>query len=497
MNYSLRLSPNNDGTYDVLINFKPHLDEEFSLEFLTNGFKKAQQSIQEFISKQKESIRINKVKLLVSGALVATLALSSFGTAFAATGRYSMSYLYTGSTSEQIQYVNNTKDSLNTVAPSYFDINADGSLKINAISSDLVNAMHNANIDVVPFLSNHWNRTAGIAFLQNYEHSATLLAQAIEQYNLDGINVDIENVTHNEKDLYTAFVRSLREKVPSHKEVSVAVAANPNAWTQGWHGSYDYTQLAQYADYLMIMAYDEHYQGGSAGPVASIQFVENSIKYALSKTSADKIVVGLPFFGRLWSENGVFNGNGVNLNMVDTIVSRYNGRITFDSTTKSPKVEFSVNQGDATTTINGKALTPGNYVLWFEDDYSIQEKLALVNKYDLKGAGSWALGKEPGSIWNGYSQWLNGTYTENPSNPSNPDPVPEKPWEEYEHRGTVNADILNIRSGMSLQDGIIYRAPQGTKVIILNNFGNGWYRVQLLNGTVGYANGQYIAPPAQ
>lgn len=80
---------------------------------------------------------------------------------------------------------------------------------------------------------------------------------------LDGVNVDIENVTEKQRTQYTELVRRLRESLPSDKEVSVAVAANPSGWNTGWHGSYDYAELGKYADHLFIMAYDEHYQGGA------------------------------------------------------------------------------------------------------------------------------------------------------------------------------------------------------------------------------------------
>lgn len=74
----------------------------------------------------------------------------------------------------------------------------------------------------------------------------------------------------------------------------------PKGWNTGWHGSYDYSALSKYADYLMIMAYDEHYQGSPAGPVAGMEFVEESIKYALKHVPKEKIVLGVPFFGRVW-----------------------------------------------------------------------------------------------------------------------------------------------------------------------------------------------------
>lgn len=99
-----------------------------------------------------------------------------------------------------------------------------------------------------------------------------------------------------DRDAYTDLVRLLREKLPADKEVSVAVAANPNGWTKGWHGTYNYKELAKYASYLMIMAYDESYEGGPEGPVASIGFVDRSIQYALKQgVPADKVVLGVPF----------------------------------------------------------------------------------------------------------------------------------------------------------------------------------------------------------
>jgi spore germination protein YaaH len=195
-----------------------------------------------------------------------------------------LGYLYFGSTKEYANVVNSTGHAVNIVSPSYFDINPDGTLKLTyQVDQNFIDTMHRQGVRVVPFLSNHWNREVGRAMLQNKELAARQLADAIERYNLDGVNVDIENVTAQDRENYTEFVRLLRQFIPNHKEVSVAVAANPNGWETGWHGSYDYTELANIADYLMIMAYDESYEGGEPGSVASHSWVEKSIQYAVSE----------------------------------------------------------------------------------------------------------------------------------------------------------------------------------------------------------------------
>ncbi len=306
-------------------------------------------------------------------------------------------YMYYGNPGESVESVEDTKGSVSIVYPSYFDLNEDGSLKItNMLDKDFIEEMHKRNIKVVPFLSNHWDRSLGRKALSNRENLAEEIVKAINEYNLDGVNVDIENVDHLDTKDYTDFVKILRKKLPSHKEVSVAVAANPKGWKTGWQASYDYKELGKYSDYLFVMTYDESYQGSDPGPVASISFVEKSIQYALKYVPAEKIVLGIPFYGRYWKEGDAIGGKGTSLKKIEDVITKYNGRVYFDKTSKSPMATVNTPQG--------------TYIYWYENEESIKEKLKLVQKYDLRGSGSWSLGQEVQSIWDKYSLWLNGRY---------------------------------------------------------------------------------------
>ena len=429
MTYKLQQNP--DGSYDIAIEFSRD-EAEFSSDLISGGFLHPQtESAIEFIKRQSKNLHIRAVKVIISGILVATIPLSAFAaipaSASATDNKYSLAYLYVGNTQQQIDYVKATRGSINVVAPSWLDITEDGSLDIKYSSPQLIKSMHDSGIRVTPFLSNHWNRAAGIAFLAQPDHYSTLLANYVISNDLDGLNIDIENVTHNERAQYTEFVRLLRQKLPAGKELSVAVAANPNGWTQGWHGSYDYAELGKYADTLFIMAYDESYQGGPSGPVASIGFVEKSIQYALKYVPANKIVVGLPLFGRLWSDTG-FNGQGVYLNYGDMIINQYNASVSFDAASQSPRATFTIRDSDPQITVLGRTLTPGNYTMWMENKQSIEKKLSLVTKYNLKGAGSWALGQETADIWQDYTAVLNNISIQTPSPaPSMPSPQTSTP----------------------------------------------------------------------
>lgn len=428
MQPTVSLVSNHDGTYDIVVSFQSQ-DVEISEDFdLKKSLAPKSQGVIPTVKEYAKKVKVAGVKILVSGVLVATLALSTFLSAFAASDRYSMGYLYSGTDHQQIEYVNRTNSALDTVSPSYFNLQEDGSLVPNYISEYFINTMHSQGIRVVPFLSNHWNRTAGVNALKDVESLATQLAAYIEQYNLDGVNIDIENVTHEQRDQYTQLVKLLREKVPQEKEISVAVAANPNDWQVGWHGSYDYAALAQYADHLLIMAYDEHYEGGDAGPVASIGFVEDSIRYALSKASAGKIVVGIPFYGRVWGlDSSRIKGKGVSSQTILDILNQCEATVTYDASSQSVKAEFTITESSPKFTVGGDfVLEPGRYVVWFENDQSYEAKLDLVQKYNLKGVGSWSLGQEDPSIWAHYDSWLNGEDT-NAGDSSSGTATPEDP----------------------------------------------------------------------
>ena len=322
--------------------------------------------------------------------------------------RFSMSYLYFGCPETHINLVNQTNGALDVIAPNYFDLNEDGSLKITTkFSTKFINEMKKKNIKVVPFLSNHWSREIGRKALENREELSTQIADVINDFDLDGVNVDIENVSHEDRENYTDFVKLLREKIPQDKEVSVAVAANPRNFKLGWHGSYDYAELAKYADYLMIMAYDESYYGSEPGPIASISFVEKSLQYALERVSSDKIVLGVPFYGRYWNHSESKGGRGIHLTVLDDLLNFFDAQTAYLQDSQSPLAIFEIEEDDEPYYIHDRKLAAGIYSVWYENEESIKAKLELVNKYNLKGAGSWSLGQELPSTWNYYMEALN------------------------------------------------------------------------------------------
>lgn len=317
---------------------------------------------------------------------------------------YTMSYLYGGTTTTYINYIERTKGVLDTICPSYFDINDNGDLKINGVDKIFIKNMHNRGIRVVPMISNHWDREKGNSALENREKLSKQIKETVIKYNLDGVNVDIENVTHEYKDKYTDFVRRLKQELPE-KEVSVAVAANPNEFNNGWQGSYDYKKLSKYSDYIVIMAYDESYHGSEQGPVASSSFVEKSIKYALKNTTPDKVVLAIPFYGRYWKKDSPVGGYGITWIDIKNLSENYASTEKYYSQYNSVKTVITINDKDIKPQLwGGRILDSGVYEIWHDNLETLKYKINLAKKYNLKGTSSWALGQEDASIWDYYAE---------------------------------------------------------------------------------------------
>ena len=345
---------------------------------------------------------------------------------------YTMTYLYGGTTNTYISYVNRAPDILNAVSPDYFDLVENGTLSCPKLDAKFVDFCQDKGIAVIPFISNHWDRANGIAAIAQTELLTDQIAAKVIEYNLDGVNVDIQNITEKQRDGYTNFVKRLREKLPG-KQISVAAAANPNGWTLGWHGSYDYRALADNSDFLMIMAYDESYYASDPGPVASHRFVRRSIDYALQYTTPDKVVIGVPFYGRFWIAGATVGGNAITQRDVEYLLETYPCQSTYvdDPDIQSVKITMTIGPNDPKPTLwGGTTLSAGQYEIWYDNAYSILAKLNLAKQYNLRGTGSWAIGQEHPFTWEMYADFLNSDVTPAPQEPEIPTPTPIAPNEE-------------------------------------------------------------------
>lgn len=276
--------------------------------------------------------------------------------------------------------------SVTVVAPTWLAVlDNDGSVEVRA-TQDYVDAVHDQGMLVWAVLDNFSKGDVQQSFLTtDASRSAVIGAamDAVQQYGIDGINVDIESITQDYGQDYVEFIRELSIRCRAagvYLSVDDYVPYNFNDY-------YRLDEQALFADYVVIMGYDEHYAGSSEpGSVASIGYVTYGIEEALNFVPASQLVNGIPFYSRIWitTSEGV-SSEAYGMEDIETFITNHNMTKEWDG---------SVGQYYAETTENGTT-----YQIWVEDADSIEQKLEVMTSSGIAGVAEWCLGMETADVW--------------------------------------------------------------------------------------------------
>ena len=223
------------------------------------------------------------------------------------------------------------------------------------------------------------------------------IVSLVVKYDLDGINIDFENMYEKDKKLFNRFIIEL---APRLREIGAVISVDVTApdGSENWSMCYDRHTIGKVADYIVFMAYD---QNGSTSPKEGTTAGHDWIEVNLQKfvgtqeeIDSEKIILGVPFYTRVWYTNSSGNlaSQAVNMKDLDNIIPSSASK-TWNDDLKQYVTEY---------TKNGT-----KYKVWIEDEKSIEAKLDLIEEYNLAGAAYWQKGGEPDSIWNMISKKLN------------------------------------------------------------------------------------------
>ena len=141
------------------------------------------------------------------------------------------------------------------------------------------------------------------------------------------------------------------------------------------------------ADYVIIMAYDEHWAGSEAGSVASIDFTQQSVANAIDEgVPANKLICGIPFYTRIWRVEGAeTNSEAVSMDSAANWVRERGLMPAYQEETGQNYVSYQ----DGTAT----------YLLWMEDTDSVNARMSVLQQYPIAGIAAWKLGLENSGVW--------------------------------------------------------------------------------------------------
>lgn len=283
---------------------------------------------------------------------------------------------------------------VNVVSPAFFYIDSDGSFKENVGTAGkaYIEWAHDNGYKVWPMVQ---NAEAGIkvtsTILNDYAKRQKLIEEIVDvcvEYKLDGINIDFENMYEKDKNVFSRFVIEI---VPRMKEIGIVTSVDLTApdGAPNWSLCYDRFLLGNVADYLAFMAYDQYgTSSDKAGTTAGFNWIEtNLVKFLETyEVDSEKIILGIPFYTRIWTETSDGTVSSKVVNMKDVEKSIPDGAYKqWNDTLKQYYVEF--RSGSTTKK------------MWVEDLESIKAKISLVSKYNLAGVAAWEKDRELDGTW--------------------------------------------------------------------------------------------------
>ena len=289
-------------------------------------------------------------------------------------------------------------DGVNVVAPTFFSLSDSkkGAIVANVgqAGQNYINWAHSNGYRVWPWVANEATNKADkdltSEILNDYKLREKLISSivsAVEMYNLDGINLDFENMYESDKDAYSRLVIELAPRLKElGKVLSVDVTAPDGS--PDWSLCFNRNVIGDVADYVIFMAYDQHNQSSTeAGTVAGCDWVEANINKFLGQEGVkpEKIILAMPFYTRVWNvTDGGLSSSAVDMKSQSTLIPD-DAKITWDDSLKQNLAEYEK---------NGRT-----YKVWMEDAKSLKCKLDLVNKYNLAGGAFWRKDQETSDVW--------------------------------------------------------------------------------------------------
>ncbi|MNO65527.1 putative sporulation-specific glycosylase YdhD [compost metagenome] len=288
------------------------------------------------------------------------------------------------------QYENSVlKSNVNTLSPRWYYVGRTGAVTDSTDPSLVTWAKKNSK-KVWAMVGNRSDQEATHQMLSNISARNTAiyqLAAVVSKYGLDGLNIDFENVAPNDRANLTSFITLLAEKMKS-LNATLSIDVSPDLGTD-WTDAFDYAALGKRVDYMVMMGYDEHYDGSKLpGSNASIPFDQHAVSTVLKVVPSHKVILALPLYNRDWS----LNQNGTVASSKYISLPEQNQIIT----SNAMKPVWNQTLGQYVANYSKQTI---KHAIWIEDGRSLIAKYNLAVSQNLAGVAYWYIGGESSDIW--------------------------------------------------------------------------------------------------
>lgn len=297
---------------------------------------------------------------------------------------------------------------IDILVPQAYIINEAGEVK-KGIEPELYKFAVEHSMKIMPLVTNaQFSKKTAHQFLSDTNAQTKALKTLVDlcKYNhFYGIQLDFEMISLEDRDALTRFYELAANEL--HKNgflISFAIAPvvtdKPTSLFlkkvyENWEGAYDLKKLGEFADFVSIMAYNQHGGGTIPEPTASLAWVNETVKYTLPYIPANKISIGIADYSTHWytgstkvnaAEKIVVRMRGIDYKTAASLAKQHQSKLIWDDQSAAHSVTFTKNWL--------------NEYIFIEDAKSFAAKYKLVKKYNLRGISVFDLGTEDQSIWN-------------------------------------------------------------------------------------------------
>lgn len=284
---------------------------------------------------------------------------------------------------------------VNVISPTWFSVTDETGTISSLASADYVKLAHDAGREVWGLIDNFneaFDETTDLAYASVRSRIIEQLLAEAASCGMDGINVDFENLKEAGIPHYLQFLRELTSA--AHAQNLVVSVDTPVS--QAYTMYYQRGEQARFVDYMIVMAYDEHFAGSEeAGSVSSLPFVQQAVEEMTRVMPADQVICGIPFYTRVWTEK-------FGQSAITSEVLGMDGAKNYAKENQMTETwDASLGQNVATV-----ETSDARYTIWMEDEQSMEEKLKVIQSADLAGVAEWKLGFECADVWSLISEYI-------------------------------------------------------------------------------------------
>lgn len=284
---------------------------------------------------------------------------------------------------------------VNVISPTWFSVTDETGTISSLASADYVKLAHEAGREVWGLIDNFneaFDETTDLAYASVRSRIIEQLLAEAASCGMDGINVDFENLKEAGIPHYLQFLRELTSAAHAQNLVVSVDTPVPQAYTM----YYQRGEQARFVDYMIVMAYDEHFAGSEeAGSVSSLPFVQQAVEEMTRVMPADQVICGIPFYTRVWTEK--FGQSAI----ISEVLGMDGAKNYAKENQMTETWDASLGQNVATV-----ETSDARYTIWMEDEQSMEEKLKVIQSADLAGVAEWKLGFECADVWSLISKYI-------------------------------------------------------------------------------------------